>query len=129
MARLFALGLAACLLATGCGSSKSVSTVDGSVTVDDAPIPSGTIAFSPLESTGAQAISVEIRNGKYHSDQVPRGRLLVHINAFQDTGEKIYEFGIPYPKMQNLVPDKYHPGVELTVDAPTMTHDFKLTSK
>jgi hypothetical protein len=117
------------MLATGCGSSAAVSTVEGSISVDDVPVPEGTISFSPLESTGAQAVSAEIRDGKYHSDKVPRGKLLVHINAMQDTGKKHVEFGIEYPLLKNAVPDKYQSGIELTVDSPTMTHDFKLTSK
>jgi hypothetical protein len=120
---------AICLLASGCGASGSVSTVEGSVTVDDMPIPSGKIVFTPLESTGAQAISVDILDGKYHSTEVPRGKLLANVIAMQDTGEKHIEFGIEYPKPKNLVPDKYVSGIELTVDAPTMTHDFKLSSK
>jgi hypothetical protein len=124
----FVLALMVCLPVTGCKQSAAVSTVEGAVTVDDQPVPAGTISFSPLESTGAQAVSADIRDGKYHSAEVPRGRLLVHINAFQDTGEKFVEFGIEYPKMKNLVPEKYQPGIELTVDAPAMTHDFKLTS-
>jgi hypothetical protein len=126
--RILALILA-CLVLLGCGRSSAVSTVEGSVTVDGAPIPAGTVSFSPLESSGGQAISVDIQGGKYRSDSVPRGRLLVHINAFQDTGEKFYEFGIAYPKMKNLVPDKYHPGIELNVDSPTLTHNFELVSK
>ena len=126
---LVVLALAGSPLVTGCGRSGSVSTVEGAVTVDDVPIPSGTISFSPLESTGAPAVSAEIRDGRYRSTEVPRGKLLVHINAMQDTGKKHVEFGIEYPLLKNAVPEKYQGGIELTVDAPTMTHDFNLTSK
>jgi hypothetical protein len=127
--RIVAAGVAVCLWAMGCGSAASVSTVEGIVTVDGAPVPAGTISFTPLESGGAQAVSVDIREGKYRSAEVPRGKLLVHINAFVDTGEKFYEFGIAYPKMKNLVPEKYQMGIEFTVEEPAVTHDFELTAK
>ena len=118
------------LAASGCGSSAfAVSTVEGTVSVDGAPVPSGTLAFTPLESHTGQPISADIKDGKYHSNKVPRGRLLVIISAFQDTGEKHVEFGIEYPKLKNVVPEKYQTGIELTVDAPTLTHNFELTSK
>jgi hypothetical protein len=118
------------LSAIGCGGPAfPVSTVEGSVAVDGVAIPAGTISFSPLASNTGQAIATEIKDGKYRSNKVPRGRSLVHISAFQDTGEKHVEFGITYPKLKNLVPEKYHAGIELNVDTPTLTHDFKLASK
>jgi hypothetical protein len=127
--RTIAIALAICLLASGCGSADKVSTVAGQVTVDGAPVPSGTISFSPLESGGAPAVTADIKDSKYRSEEVPRGKLLVHINAFVDTGEKFYEFGIAYPKMKNLVPEKYQMGIEFTADAPEVKHDFELTAK
>jgi hypothetical protein len=127
--RAIAVGLAVSLLAAGCGSAGKVSTVEGAITVDGAPVPTGTISFSPLESGGAPAVSADIHEGKYRSEEVPRGKLLVHINAFVDTGEKFYEFGIAYPKMKNLVPDTYQGGIEFVADAPEMKHDFELTAK
>ena len=126
---MLAAALVSCVLASGCGSAGKVSTVEGAVTVDGEPVPTGTISFSPLESGGAQAVSADIREGTYRSEEVPRGKLLVHINAFVDTGEKFYEFGIAYPKMKNLVPEKYQMGIEFTADAPEMKHDFELTAK
>jgi hypothetical protein len=120
--------LAVCLLAAGCGSAGRVSTVEGVVTVDGAAVPSGTVSFSPLASGGAPAVTADIKDGKYRSEDVPRGKLLVHINAFVDTGEKFYEFGIAYPKMKNLVPEKYQQGIEFTVEAPDVKHDFELTA-
>ena len=131
MPRFVCAAFLGCLLvAAGCGTSRfPVSTVEGSVAVDGMPVPAGTISFSPLTSNPGQAISTEISGGKYRSDKVPRGRSLVHISAFQDTGEKHVEFGISYPKLKNLVPEKYQAGIELNVDAPALTHDFDLVSK
>ena len=116
--------------AAGCsGTAFPVSTVEGSVAVDGEPIASGTLIFSPLASNTGQAISTEIKDGKYRSNKVPRGRSLVHISAFKDIGEKHVEFGITYPKLKNLVPEKYHAGIELNVETPTLTHNFELASK
>ena len=129
MGRMAVVWLTVCLAAAGCGSGGKVSTVEGAVAVDGEAIPAGTISFSPLESGGAPAVSADIQGGKYRSQAVPRGKLLVHINAFVDTGEKFYEFGIAYPKMKNLVPDKYQQGIEFTADQPQMKHDFELTGK
>lgn len=118
------------MTAVGCGGRAfPVSTVEGAVTVDGKPVPSGTVSFSPLESNTGQAVSTEIQAGKYRSNKVPRGKSLVQINAFIDTGKKHVEFGIEYPKLENMIPDKYRSGIEVTVDAPTLTHDFELTSK
>ena len=128
MARIIAVGLAVCVAAAGCGLAGRVSSVEGAVTVDGAAVPTGTISFTPLESGGAPAVTADIREGKYHSAEVPRGKLLVHINAFVDTGEKFYEFGIAYPKMKNLVPEKYQPGIEFAVEEPAINHDFELTA-
>jgi hypothetical protein len=131
MQRFGAALLWACLVsACGCGGSRfSVSTVEGSVTVDGAPIPAGQVIFSPLASNTGQPVSTEISQGKYRCTRVPRGALLVHISAFEDRGDKHVEFGITYPKLTNLVPEKYHSGIELNVDAPTLTHNFELASK
>jgi hypothetical protein len=118
------------LAAAGCGGNAfPVSTVEGTVAVDGVPIEAGTLNFTPLASNTGQAISTEIRDGKYRSDKVPRGRSLVIISAFKDVGEKHVEFGITYPKLKNLVPEKYQSGIELDVDAPTLTHNFELVSK
>jgi hypothetical protein len=118
------------VLATGCGGSAfPVSTVEGTVAVDGQPIEAGTVTFTPLASNTGEAVSAEIRDGKYHSDKVPRGKSLVIISAFKDIGEKHVEFGITYPKLKNLVPEKYQAGIELSVDAPELTHNFELVSK
>src|SRR5262245_55290230 len=131
MKRLAASALPLILAAAaGCsGSGFPVSTVEGTIAVDGTPVPAGTISFNPLASNTGQAISAEIKDGKYRSAKVPRGKSLVIISAFQDTGEKHVEFGISYPKLKNLVPEKYQTGIELNVDAPTLTHNFEMVSK
>lgn len=131
MSKLHLLIVFGALLAiVGCGGAAfPVSTVEGSVSVDGEPIPAGTVSFTPLSSHTGQAIAAEIRAGKYRSDKVPRGRSLVHITAFQDKGDKHVEFGITYPKLTNLVPEKYRSGIELSVDAPKLTHNFELATK
>jgi hypothetical protein len=118
------------LLIAGCGGSGfKVSTVEGNVTVDGTPLETGSIIFSPLESGVGVAVSTEIVAGKYQSNQVPRGRVLVQFSSFKDVGDKHVEFGITYPKLKNMIPEKYHAGVELNVDQPKLTHHFELTSK
>ena len=130
MSNLRRMILIACLAGlAGCGRTAfPVSTVEGAVSVDGKPVPEGSISFTPLESNTGQPISTEIRAGKYHSKSVPRGRSLVIITAMQDTGEKHVEFGIEYPKLKSIVPEKYQSGIELNVDAPTLKHDFDLAS-
>jgi len=131
MARTCAAVLFWCALAVmGCGGTRfPVSTVEGTVSVDGSPVPSGTVNFTPLESGKGLATSAEIREGKYRTEKAPRGKTLVHISAMVDTGEKHVEFGISYPKLKSLVPEKYQSGIELNVDAAKMKHDFELSSK
>src|SRR5262245_55917885 len=122
-------GLFLCVAVAGCGGSAfPVSTVEGTIAVDGAPVLAGTISFNPLASNTGQAISTEIKEGKFRSTKVPRGKSLVIISAFQDMGEKHVEFGITYPKLKNVIPEKYHVGIELEVNEPMLRHDFELVS-
>lgn len=124
-AALFALLLAI----PGCGGdSFPLSTVEGSITVDGEPVPEGTVSFTPLEGEAGKPISADIRNGRYRSEQVPRGRNLVHLNAYLPTGGTFEEFGIEYPEMKNMIPESYMMGIELSVNEAAMSHDFELTS-
>ncbi len=131
MARIWAVVLiGSAVSGMGCGGTRfPVSTVEGSVSVDGEAVPSGTVNFTPLESGKGLATSAEIKEGKYRTDKAPRGKSLVHISAMVDTGEKHVEFGISYPKLKSLVPEKYQAGIELNVDAAKVTHDFELSSK
>lgn len=131
MMRFFVWSLTLLLgVVAGCsGTGFPVSTVEGQISVDGKPVPSGTVSFMPLESHAGQAISADIKDGRYRSEQVPRGKLLIMISSFIDVGEKHVEFGIEYPKLKNMIPDKYRSGVELTVDAPKMMHNFEFTSQ
>jgi hypothetical protein len=121
---LFLLG--SFVFMVGCGADN-VSTVEGAITVDDKPVKKGTASFTSLE--GGEPVSADIQDGKYRATAVPRGRVVVHLNAFEPTGGKIVELGIEYPEEKNVIPEKHAMGINLSVTEPQMIHDFHLKSK
>ena len=121
---IFLVGLI--LTVAGC-SDGNVSVVEGAITVDDKPVKKGTVSFTSLD--GGMPASADIGDGKYRADTVPRGRVVVHLNAFELTGKKYMELGIEYPEEKNVIPPEYANGITLNVGEPKMIHDFHLKSK
>ncbi len=116
------------LAIAGCGGvGYPVSDVEGTVQVDKVPIEEGTVTFTP--TVAGDAVSAEIRNGKYLAKGVAQGKNLVHLYAFKETGGTVVELGIKYPEKKNKIPDKYIMGIDVEVSESKMSHNFDLTSK
>jgi hypothetical protein len=108
-----------CLIA-GCGYSSRAS-LEGTVTLDEQPLPSGSITFVPLVGTQSPTAGGEIVDGKF---EVPAqggtysGKFRVEINASRANGEKV-----PHPGSGQLVdtyeqylPPQYNSDSELEVE-------------
>lgn len=117
------------LVATGCGKSgPKTYDVTGTVTYDGQPLDSGSIAFTPADTTmrGGQ---VEITAGKY-TIQLPAGEMTVKIYAERPSG--------PYDEVMGGTPseqylhanynDNTKLGATITPESGQV-HDFKLNKQ
>jgi hypothetical protein len=108
---LRAAGLAALALVAGCSGSGSVS---GTVTLDGAPLTSGTVTFHPTAG-GPVAIGNIGPDGRYElavgtDKTVPPGEYVVTVEATEAvTSEPTDSKGPPRPPQapRRLTPDKY----------------------
>ena len=86
---------ATAVLTTGCGPSQKKdanrTAVSGLVTLDDKPLPGGTVLFE--STTGSLGKSVAIREaGKYLTDRAPIGpvRIAIETESLQYGRPKLY---------------------------------------
>lgn len=115
----------------GCAAEKPKfpsTSVVGEVTIDGAPVKEGTLQFMPAPETKGQVAQANIVDGKFAAKNVPIGKLRVMFNITRKTGKMITEYSTPYPEIEDLVPEKYRSGIDVTVkEKDTMA--FKLESK
>jgi hypothetical protein len=118
------------LALSGCGGpGYEIADLSGQVTVDGAPVETGTIIFTPLDGNRGPGVTVPIAAGRYQAAGVPRGRVRVDFNATRETGKMVDFFGKPTPEIENVIPKQYHAGLQIEVAGENGTRDFKLTSK
>jgi len=120
-----------CAVVAGCAAKSNRGTVSGNVTLDGAPVKSGTIRFEPVDGRTPTA-DAAIREGKFNA-AVPPGEKRISISAPKVTGQRrVYE--TPDSPMidvvEELLPAKYNVKSELTllVAAGSQTKDFDLKS-
>lgn len=124
-----------CLCLGGCGNAGDRAELSGSVTLDGAAIPKGSIAFRPVDSGGPSAGS-EIVDGQFFvpADKGVRpGLFRVEITAMRKTGKSFKDpvFGQTDVEVQ-YVPAKYNVNSELNIDVPAASEEglkFELTSE
>lgn len=118
------------LLAPGCGASKPV--MEGTVTLDGAPIEKGTIMLMPTNGKGQNA-GCGIAAGQYRMEVSP-GTMQVRITANRKDGKMPDPLnpgsGAMIDRYVDYVPKRYNENTELEVTlAPGLNrHDFKLES-
>jgi len=107
------------VMAIGCGKSDKPSypsaTIQGTVTIDGAPVKDGSLQFMPGKDVKGQVAQAAIVSGKFQAKNVPIGKLRVMFNITRPTGKMVTEYSTPYPEIENLVPEKYRDGVDLVV--------------
>lgn len=123
--------LALAVWATGCAEPKT-GKVTGSVTVDGAPIKSGSMAFFPIDGRGT-TVGADIVDGKYAAELV-FGSMKVEIRVPKVVGErKLYDAPNSPVKqlMAEALPARYNDATELTIEVKPGENqkDFALTTK
>jgi hypothetical protein len=121
------------LFSTGCGSSYSLGTVTGVVTLDGKPLPQATVTFS--RGQGRMSVGTTDDQGHYQLLYTvsPKGaepgshtvRIATQIEAFSGEGDLAAVEG-----RKELLPPRYNDRTELTAEVKPgrNTIDFDLTS-
>ncbi len=89
--RIASLVVCACLLAVapGCGAGNKLTDVRGSVTIDNAPVESGTIHFQSKAAGKASSAGAAIKDGSFQLSSrlgLTPGEYEVSVQAFRKTG-------------------------------------------
>ena len=121
----------ALLVLSGC-SDPTIGTVSGTVTVDGAPVKSGSIAFFPVDGKSSTS-GAEIVDGQYTTTVAP-GTARVEIHVPKVIGQR-KAYDTPDSPMMEIVaealPAKYNEASELTLDVKRGENrqDYQLTTK
>lgn len=119
---MFVVGLA--VFVSGCG--ESTQSINGKITFDGEPLPTGEIIFHQTVGDGKSVVS-EIENGSYTAD-LTAGEKRVEIIAYRIEGKD--EYG--GDKKVAYIPKKYNEQSTLSVDVQSLAGksiDFELLSK
>jgi hypothetical protein len=109
----------------GCGGSADGFErfpVDGTVSLDGAPLKSGTITFI-AEQKGASS-SIDVKDGEFHlgrSDGLSPGPYRVEVYSIQPTGKKVPSAEDPktlVDETTNLVAKQYNVDSQLKAEIP-----------
>jgi len=130
--------LTTALCCWGCGPGGDRAGVSGKITLDGQPLPSGSIAFEPIEGTQSPSAGAEIRDGSYAIDRdkgPTSGKFRVKINSQRKTGKKIAA-GSPAPpgtlvdETVEAVPARYNKQSQLRAELKAGSNPvhFELTS-
>lgn len=113
LARLSAAWCAVALSAvlTGCGGSNNEATLQGVVTLDGAPVPSGSISFVP-SGGGTQAYAMSDESGNYEAYTgreagLKPGQYRVTVVARERPTTNHTETGAPAPAGASITPRWY----------------------
>lgn len=134
---VFGLLLAGAL--SGCGGSNPLGrkAISGTVTLDGAPLPHGSINFQPLQGGGVPS-GAAIADGKFSipaEKGLPAGKYRVTINAAEPGTGGLDASGLPGepgPPPRELIPAMYNTQSTLTADVgdnKSYAFTYKLKSK
>ena len=122
----------------GCGDTKTIAAISGSVSLDGSPLDNGAISFYPVaggSEMATQSAGATIGpDGRYQTEIAP-GRYRVEITSSKVIGQrKVYEDMADSPMediLEEVVPAWYNTKSNLTQDIAleTATVDFALTSE
>lgn len=101
---------------TGCGESSGEVLVTGTVTVDGAPIESGSITFLSEAADGPTGGGV-IKDGKYEARMVP-GKKVIMVVGSKVIGERLQLEGVPDSGTVPLLQTITHPAYNTREQSP-----------
>jgi len=137
MSLRLALAVIACsglIASVGCGGPAAPS-LKGKVTLDGAPVTSGSIVFLPEASEGRKAAAA-IEDGNYTipaEEGLKPGKYRVEVSWHKPTGRKMpsADPGITMDETKEAIPARFNTESTLTAEfaAGEATKDFALTSK
>ena len=122
------VGLLVMASGSGCTRGPATTHLEGRVTVDGKPIQQGNLNFVPLEPNRGRGTTAVISEGRYTAPKVPLGRVRVDFNATKATGRTVIVSDLPMPEIIDLIPAKYHAGIEIEVKEGQFQQDFSLVS-
>jgi hypothetical protein len=132
--RLVSLG--ACLLIwTGCSRSADRQSLEGTVTLDGAPLANGSIVFLPQSGTKSPTAGGKIADGRFTiapSGGAASGTFRVEITALRKTGKKAKDpmLGRTIDELVQCVPPCYNRDSQLTANVTEQrTNHFEFTLK
>ncbi len=125
-AAVFCVVLCFATLFAGCQKSDGLCAVEGTVTLDGAPLAEGTINFGPMAGAHGTATGAKIVDGKY-SARASQGEMAVSIRSQKRETVQDPERGEMITATE-LIPDKYNQNSELkvTIQPGKNTHNFDL---
>lgn len=128
---LVGLVFPACLGATGCNRSPHEMPISGEVTLDNVPIPEGSIHFTPIDGeTTTQAAM--IKEGKFQTHlQGTTYRVAITASRISKNPRKVInpEPGDDDPIVQELIPPRYNVRSELKLEVKEARHDVRYDLK
>ncbi len=109
------------LLLAGCGRSSDRQALEGTVTLDGAPLAEGSITLRPLPGTRGPTAGGKISDGKFSVSPEGGtfvGTFRVEITASRKTGRKVKDprFGREVDEVEQYIPRRYNHQSELTAE-------------
>lgn len=118
------------LVCVGGCTGDGKTTVNGTVTFDDAPIQSGTILFVKTEGGLVREGDI-IKNGAFRVS-LPTGNYKIEVSARKVVGKtKAVGVGDPVETelTEEMIPERYNTKTELTQEIKSNTREVKLELK
>jgi hypothetical protein len=125
------------LISLGCSQSTKRQAIEGTVTLDGAPLATGSIVFTPHSGTKGPTAGSKIDQGRFSISQAGGtffGTFRVDITAVRKTGRKVtgHFSGQMIDEIVQFVPARYNRESELTVEVTEKgpsQFEFALKSK
>jgi hypothetical protein len=100
------------LLALGCGDSRPMGIVHGSISVDGMPLPDGNVVFFSVDDRQPPAAATVV-DGRFHA-KVPVGKVRLEIHSL----EVLRPAKLPDDEglVRDRIPPRYNAGESITLD-------------
>jgi hypothetical protein len=125
-----ALAASVAMMLSGCKPQSTLPTarVSGQVSIGGKPLAVGWILFVPQAGHLANGVKTEVKDGRFVAENVPKGKVLVMINAMQATGRMVATASSskPIPEKIDLLPEKYRSGIPLEITSDKTDQEFRL---